>query len=696
MTLPESSDDDLHVSPPPPGWDPADTGTGTLDDPFHSVQTAIRAAHGGRTVWLAEGQYIEEVKLDKVSGTETNRIRVQPYPGALASIDCLETRFLNPTTGGAWEKIDEGAPDEYRWTVPFPEADAQQVRHGAFLETPFLSPPRHTRLVTYDHAEDFRSLNELFPKDAATGDNNLWEKRPDPAHPGTMTWTHTGFRNWVYLGPGLWFDDDDRRLHLRLSLTHHHVDGWPGYTGPTDPAQVTLALSRDVCALLLTDCQWIEFTNLRVRFGGLDTIRLRDCTHVSFDHVNVMAGGKGVRLEGGTSEKNESIRFTNGVIDGGLPPWFFRNDRKDIYRFTPHLPGVEPQPEPVGDPPINNLGVGTSGALLSARFNAIDTEVGYCELRNGHDVYVFGLGMRFHHNWVHNINDDAVNFGAEEAGTDDAWVYRNVFTQCLTALSFGADHKSKHVRIFRNLFDLREPTLSIRPGTAGDDPLRRGHFFKLNGPGEGPIDLWHNTCVVLNPGAGVIDPDREDLPAVAFGHFGSLRSKPPPAAQWVTEPRRAYNNVFVAAYPEAGKVRPIAFLPPSDFDGRSDGNVYARVSASSEDRYVVTGEPMFDTLDDYRAFVPSQEVAGRQIEPPALVSFAADGEPSAGDDLRHRQDSPEAVVMPAEMKQFEREVGGVLAHFFGRARGCYWVGFDRMWVGVDGLKMFPDGGVADG
>lgn len=248
MTLPESSDDDLHVSPPPPGWNPAVTGTGTLDDPFHSVQTAIRAAQGGRTVRLAEGQYIEEVKLDKVSGTETNRIRVQPYPGALASIDCLETRFLNPTTGGAWEKIDEGAPDEYRWTVPFPEADAQQVRHGAFLETPFLSPPRHTRLVAYDQAEDFRSLNELFPKDAATGDNNLWEKRPDPAHPGTMKWTHTGFRNWVYLGPGLWFDDDDRRLHLRLSLTHHQVDGWPAYTGPTDPAQVTLALSRDVRA----------------------------------------------------------------------------------------------------------------------------------------------------------------------------------------------------------------------------------------------------------------------------------------------------------------------------------------------------------------------------------------------------------------------------------------------------------------
>ena len=153
MTLPESSDGDLHVSPPPPGWDPADTGTGTLDDPFHSVQTAIRAAHGGRTVWLAEGQYIEEVKLDKVLGTETNRIRVQPYPGALTSIDCLETRFLNPTTGGAWEKIDEGrrtstgGPCRSRRRMPsrFGTGHSSKPRSCRHRGTPDWSPTTRPR-----------------------------------------------------------------------------------------------------------------------------------------------------------------------------------------------------------------------------------------------------------------------------------------------------------------------------------------------------------------------------------------------------------------------------------------------------------------------------------------------------------------------------------------------------------------------
>ena len=57
------------------------------------------------------------------------------------------------------------------------------------------------------------------------------------------------------------------------------------------------------------------------------------------------------------------------------------------------------------------------------------------------------------------------------------------------------------VHIYGNLFDIREPTLGKRPtGEGWPDSLRQGHFFK-DGANEGPIFLFHNTCLVFDPGA---------------------------------------------------------------------------------------------------------------------------------------------------------------------------------------------------
>jgi hypothetical protein len=55
--------------------------------------------------------------------------------------------------------------------------------------------------------------------------------------------------------------------------------------------------------------------------------------------------------------------------------------------------------------------------------------------------------------------------------------------------------------VYGNLIDIRQPTLGIRPKkeTGVPDSLRQGHFFK-DGANEGQIELFHNTCVVLDPG----------------------------------------------------------------------------------------------------------------------------------------------------------------------------------------------------
>jgi hypothetical protein len=308
--------------------------------------------------------------------------------------------------------------------------------------------------------------------------------------------------------------------------------------------------------------------------------------------------------------------------------------------------------------------------LISAGARAADVGIDHCEIANGHDVYVFGARMRFHHNWIHNINDDALNVGGEDAATNNAWIYRNVITQSLTALSFAAQTRVGQVRIFRNLIDLREPTLSIRPATCGANPFRTGQLYKQNGPGEGPIDLWHNTCIVLNPGANATADELDQFNAAGYSYFRALRGDQP--TPWVTDRRRAFNNVFVAAYPNPTAVRPIAFLPPSTFAGPCDGNIYTRVdTGSTKPRYRVTDHgsqpPDYDDLDNYKASFPPHEQAGRQLDQPPFLSIAPDGLPQPGDDLRPRPDSPEAIVMPGDLKRIELRSGGLFALLFGRA-----------------------------
>ena len=112
---------------------------------------------------------------------------------------------------------------------------------------------------------------------------------------------------------------------------------------------------------------------------------------------------------------------------------------------------------------------------------------------------------------------------------------------------------------------MRERTLGKRPtGDGVPDSLRQGHFFK-DGANEGPIYLFHNTCVVVDPGAK--GDDGADLNRAGFSYYSTIGN---------SEPRPAYNNIFVAAFTPAEDLKPIAFLPPDGF-GPSDGNTYLRI-----------------------------------------------------------------------------------------------------------------------
>jgi hypothetical protein len=96
------------------------------------------------------------------------------------------------------------------------------------------------------------------------------------------------------MGPDIWLrkeqPDDDQPiawLHICLSHTQQHP-GWPDYTGNTDPNVVPLALSRTLTpAPSLINCHHLVFQNLTLRFGGLETVLMRNCSDLEFGRVDI-------------------------------------------------------------------------------------------------------------------------------------------------------------------------------------------------------------------------------------------------------------------------------------------------------------------------------------------------------------------------------------------------------------------------
>jgi hypothetical protein len=285
------------------------------------------------------------------------------------------------------------------------------------------------------------------------------------------------------------------------------------------------------------------------------------------------------------------------------------------------------------------------------------------------------------------MGSDALYMGSDETvTTDDARIYRNVITQCLSALSFAAKDPLGHVRIFRNLFDLRQPTLGIRPRHDGDNPMRQGQLFKSNGP-EGPIDLWHNTCLTLNAGAKVVDGEAVDHNRAGFSHYANLQEGGDLAGR-----RRAFNNIFVAAYPVDGITKPIAFLPAGP-KGPTDGNTYHRVGPPAP---MVQAFIVAEDATEYFTLAAYHNEYGWEgqgwLADPTFVSYDTwAGYPFLDDDLRLRDGNVATVAigMDDDIDSVERQAGGILALIFGHERGCYWGSWDRLHVGVDGNDVFP-------
>jgi hypothetical protein len=252
------------------------------------------------------------------------------------------------------------------------------------------------------------------------------------------------------------------------------------------------------------------------------------------------------------------------------------------------------------------------------------------------------------------------------------------------------------------LIDLREPTAGTRPQPFGhlvdkddDKPeggvFRLGVMYKSEAP-DGPLDLFHNTCLVR----------RRYLGLAGFQHY----------AHSLGGLRRSFNNIYidVEPTPEAPGYA-TTFLPAPAFHGPTDGNCMCQLGGATQpllrhNPYDSQGERHYADLSRYQAGLTEEGLPGQHFEdsrahyPPGFEAEGIDVDP------QFRRIDPSGIV------QFDDDLrlrSGSLAEQHGVIladpqigiddpsapsgrpdMGCFSADDPGLRVGVDGRRRFPE------
>ena len=481
-----------------------DSNEGTNAAPWKTVQHAVDHISAGDVVYLREGIYYENV-IVKFAGSREKPITLRSFPGELAILDGALRQFAEKP-GEVWEPT-EGASHEFRSVQKFPQVDRVVGNFGDSLV------PLHG----YREAASLRAKSESPLQDKS------------------------GERKPFYLGPGLWYDSESQRIHVRLAHTHIKAFGADNYRGETDPRRLPLIVTPwNSTPLTLQKASHVRIHDLVIRGGGDSTILIRGCKHVEFDGVTVYALNRGMRVE-----TTGHLRVVNCAIRGTMPPWGSRTASKyaavDSHLFVP-----------VGTHKIER----DQRKYLSPQCH--DFEIAHCEFTDGHDgVYVGGVQrLKFRHNLLDNMNDDGVYLSAWGPPGSDVQIYQNYLSRCLTVFAFGLGRGSesdpgKGTYICRNIIDLRAP---VPYGHPLPDTPELTSYGRLCGDHGGPIweplNFYHNTVVSRAA------PYRGYYAAGWGGHMRGTK-------------RRLFNNIFVQVEGLPG----LNFESP-DIDMQAGGNLH--------------------------------------------------------------------------------------------------------------------------
>ena len=203
----------VYVTPPAVPGAPG-TGTGTEQDPFHSVADGIKAAQNGGIVHLHAGHYVESVSWRQSRGDGHARIVVQPFGDGAVFIDSLLPEFLNPepTTMGPGPHPNGTFNGEYVWHKPYPapgidDARRLRVNGGAFLDGP--STPAWSATASSGTCAPTTSC---WPETSPAPPTATGSGARTTAEAGTYIPENRAGRIHrrpsVYMGPGIWFDQE--------------------------------------------------------------------------------------------------------------------------------------------------------------------------------------------------------------------------------------------------------------------------------------------------------------------------------------------------------------------------------------------------------------------------------------------------------------------------------------------------------
>ena len=452
-----------------------DSNDGSPAKPWRTFQHGARKLKPGDTLYLHGGVYHEKVSLTR-SGTAEAPIVISAYPGELPILDGGLPEFLNAPADN-WEPLKGGAPGEYVSTKTYPQAADRRVPKqflpGSWEQMWGLEDQRPLALGHfadslvplhgYRTLEDLRATNEFQPKDKKAGGDGM------------------------YCGPGMWFNRDTNRIHIRLA--HHRLAGLRerAYRGETDPRQLPLivAVGFGDDVLRINSIKHVRAEGLVLRGAtGSPMIHVYGSEQIHLDHLTVYGGFPALLINA-----SQKVRVTHSAFRGLAAPWTGRAHMK--YRGTATYQIVLQNEQPVNE----------------------DIEFAHCEFTDDHDFAFFRYvkNLQFHHNFVDNFNDDGMECGSK-LRWHTLYVHHNRIGACLGVFQQHEIDKDESpithdpdtgLFVYRNVFDQRAGVYYTLPSE--DDPSgaflhAEGHLLSDHGSPVYPVmRVYHNTFLRREP-----------------------------------------------------------------------------------------------------------------------------------------------------------------------------------------------------
>jgi len=588
-----------------------DSAAGSKEQPWRTINHALKQLKAGNTLYLRGGVYHENVYC-AVAGTKDAPITVRGYPGERAIIDGGMPEFLNDSAH-AWVPYPQGAPGEFR----------SAKAYGNIRDVVGLFGDTHIGLQTYWHAMDLRTANELWIDDP---EKKIMVKP-------------------IYCGPGLFYDRQTGYIHCRLAHTHLDVLGKDNYRGETDPRKLPLIIAPFKSVPLFVDgAMHVRFQDLVIRGAGFNSVVLQTGINLEFDNVVIFCGSYGLR-----ARSTGPLRFVNSAIHGMIPPWAWR-DENGLYTYSPtYYDPFVPAPRPTNERNIARLP--THAVLVtegSYEFEIFyyphnhDWEIAHSEFTDGHDgVYLSGSNIRFHHNWVDRMQDDGIYLSSpSQFFNREVHIYQNLLTRIFTAFACNSlGGPGGNVYVYRNIVDQRAGVPFNRPTpTEPRGRIFAGHIFLTHGSDVRNIEAIHfyqNTFLT---------------PLSNAGFAGRTWVSTVPGTR-----RSIFNNlcIYLNQYPD------MLLTSAPAHDLQIDGNLHwcAAANAKPPNAFLEAVRKCAGSEKSKKNYAPGW-AANDFVADPRLVSFSLD--PTIAIDYRLKADSPavgKGVVLPKNLPDPLRPIG---------------------------------------